>query len=452
MSRVETEFQTVIESVVTTDSELVVALSGGLDSVALLNLSVRYAQQQGLACRAVHVHHGLSDNAEAWASSCQKWCEALETPLEVIKVTLDLSQGESIEQVARQARYQALTKWMTPRSILLTGQHGDDQLETFLLALKRGSGPKGLASMAAVSHFASGFKVRPLLGLSRCELESWACEHKLEWVEDESNHDQRFDRNFLRHSVTPTLKERWPKILQSTLRTATLCAEQESLLDELMSDKLNAAINEFGGLQIEPLISQSEVYRNRLLRMWLATQQELMPSQAQMQQLWHNVACAKVDANPELKLANGIVRRFQGALYWVAEYSDVSHWSQTLTINTPVQLPDELGELSLCDNRVDNSETRIGIQTLRVPSSGECYRVIFDPTGLSAHPESRQHSRKLKKLFQEYGVPSWQRRRIPIIVTEQRVVAVGELFVDRQFSGQALTLTWLKSSNLKQNS
>ncbi|QIA63967.1 tRNA lysidine(34) synthetase TilS [Vibrio astriarenae] len=442
MSIVESQFQSVLKPLVHSESNLVVALSGGLDSMVLLQLSAAFAREQRLKCCAIHVHHGLSNNADEWAEVCKKVCEQLGVEIITEHVSLDLSHGESVEQLARSARYQALEQHMTPQSLLLTGQHGDDQLETFLLALKRGSGPKGLASMGSISPMASGLMVRPLLNLSRQELEAWATKAQLQWVEDESNQDQRFDRNFIRHSVTPALKARWPNILQSTVRTAALCAEQEALLDELLRDKLDSSVNGFGGLLIEDLTPHTEVYRFRLVRMWLASHGELMPSQAQMHQLWSSIACAQPDANPQLKLARGTVRRFQGALYWVESFEDVTHWSQSLTLTKTLLLPDGLGELGLQKMAQADAPCSARVGILRAPAPGEDYRVVFDPTGLSAHPEARQHSRKLKKLFQEYGVPSWLRRRTPIIMSNEQVVAVVGLFVDQRFSGQDIELIW----------
>ncbi|MDR9827541.1 tRNA lysidine(34) synthetase TilS [Vibrio sp. FNV 38] len=439
MTQVESVFEDVMSPLISSGQELVVALSGGLDSVVLLNLAERFARRHQLACRAVHIHHGLSDNADEWALLCENMCQKLDVNYTLERVCLDLTNSESIEKLARDARYRALQASVSGHSILLTGQHGDDQLETFLLALKRGSGPKGLASMGQSSAFYEGRKVRPLLTLSRVDLERWAVGNNLTWIEDESNQDQRFDRNFLRHSVVPPLKQRWPSILDATRRSAALCAEQEGLLDELMGEHLSSSVNSRNGLSLAGIINKSEAYRHRLVRMWLHQQGELMPSQSQMAVLWNSVVLAQPDANPELKLSKGSVRRFQSALYWVEEQQDVSGWRSTLELDVCVTLPDQLGDVCLKSVSEDGK--------LRAPRQGEHYHVIFDPTGFSAHPESRQHSRKMKKLYQEYGVPSWQRRRIPIIVNNEQVVAVAGLFIDRKFSGKECDLIWTRPSN-----
>lgn len=414
---------------------LVLALSGGLDSRVLLHLLHRYSQTYPEnPCTAIHVHHGLSPNADQWAQQCLQWCEALAIPVLVEHVELELEGRVSIEQEARDKRYQALTKHLAQGDSLLTGQHLADQSETFLLALKRGSGPKGLASMPARAEFASGSILRPLLDVSREAIQSYAREHELCWIEDESNQDVKFDRNFLRHQVMPVLKQRWPGIESAISRSAGLCAEQELLLEELLGDRLTQLVSADGSLLIDGLLAQSERARNQLLRLWLARKGSLMPSQKQLALIWQEVALAREDANPKLVLASGEVRRFQGRLYLVEKSQDLSYWQSRLPLEQTVVLPDGLGELLLTSRGANRQ--------LRMPLPGEQWQVGFAPEGLTAHPEGRAGSRNLKKLFQEYGVPSWLRRRTPILLADGQVAAVAGLFVDKAFSGSECELVW----------
>ena len=412
----------------------VVAFSGGMDSRVLLDLMARYQTEFGGQCLAVHVHHGLSPNADLWAERCASWCKLLNIEFVVEYVDLGNTQGESIEACARSMRYQALARYVRRNDVLLTGQHSDDQIETFLLALRRGSGPKGLSSMAKQMPFGQGMLLRPLLNTSRQEIESYANEQSLTWLEDESNQDHRYDRNYLRHNVIPALTQRWPTIHTSVARSASLCAEQEQLLDELLQAPFEHALNDDGSLKIVELSQHSAALRQRLLRMWLEKQGALMPTQAQLLQLWHQVALAKSDANPQLIVNQGQVRRYADRLYWLDHYQDISLWRGVLNLDTPLILPDGLGELELVQS--ENG-------SLALPRDA-CLEVSFEPQGLMAHPNQRGHRRKLKKLFQEYGVPSWLRRRTPIILCRDEVVAVAGLFVSRGFSGQQFELKWNK--------
>lgn len=413
----------------------VLAFSGGVDSRVLLELLARYRNERAISVQAVHVHHGLSLHADEWAERCQQWCKAVNIPLSIERVSLDTASGESIEKLARDARYKALATYMESNRLLLLGQHADDQLETFLLALKRGSGPKGLASMAQQAPFANGQLLRPLLSVSREQIEQFARQQQLQWVEDESNQDERYERNFLRHRVTPVLSERWPGIRHAVQRSAQLCAEQEELLAELLNDALNAATQSDGSLSVAALLPHSDALRRQLLRYWLASQGQPMPSRVQLEVLWREVAQAEDDANPKLKLGECEIRRFHQRLYCVPLAQDVSAWQQPLLSENRLLLPDNLGSLMLVTSAQGN---------LRLPADDAPFWVTFNPEGLSACPVGRAGSRKLKKLFQEYQVPSWLRRRTPIVMHQNKVVAVANLFVDRDFSGQDCELIWDK--------
>ncbi|XAW89140.1 tRNA lysidine(34) synthetase TilS [Vibrio sp. CDRSL-10 TSBA] len=411
----------------------VLALSGGVDSRVMLELLARYRAQHGTLISAVHVHHGLSTNADEWAEQCQAWCDALAVPLCVERVNFETGQGDSIEQLARQARYAALSGHIDQHSCLLLGQHSDDQLETFLLALKRGSGPKGLASMPRSAAFGQGRLLRPLLTVARSDIEAFAAQQQLAWVEDESNLDTRYERNFLRHEVTPLLTQRWPAIRQAVQRSAELCAEQEGVLAELLTDALQQALHADGSLAIDSLTRHSAAVRRQLLRAWLNRHELNMPSRIQTDIIWHEVAQAEQDANPKLKLGLYDIRRFNRRLYCVGQQADVSAWGRQIKPDQVLDLPDDIGQLVLRVTPGGN---------LRIPAEPEHLRVIFEPQGLSACPVGRAGSRKLKKLFQEYQIPSWQRRRIPILMYQQQVVAVAGLFVERDFSGSDGELIW----------
>ncbi|MCG3730554.1 tRNA lysidine(34) synthetase TilS [Vibrio cincinnatiensis] len=413
----------------------VLALSGGVDSRVLLHLLAQYHQHYSVPVRAVHVHHGLSVNANHWVEQCQYWCDEYQIPLSVEYVSLDTQCGESIEQLARDARYTVLSKHIQTQETLLLGHHADDQLETFLLALRRGSGPKGLSAMAAWGAFGHGHLLRPLLHVPRSVIESFASQQQLQWVNDESNQDVRYERNFLRHRVTPILCERWPTIHQAVQRSAELCAEQEAVIHELLANLLASAISEQGGLSISQLQPCSEVVRRQLIRQWLAQQGVVMPSRLHTEMIWQQVALAELSANPKLQLKEYQIRRFDGELFCVMSMGDLIDWQQSIQLNMPLILPDQLGILTLSDSQHGH---------IALPKERDMLWVSFNPEGLSACPVGRAGSRKLKKLFQEYRIPSWQRRRLPILMYKERVVAIASLFVDRDFSGQDCELIWDK--------
>jgi len=200
---------------------LLVGYSGGMDSHVLLHAVWGLRNELKLEMSAVHVNHGLQSDAEAWADSCADFCRSQQIPIAIIQVDATPEKGESPEAAARDSRYCALHDLMLKGDILLTAHHSDDQAETVLLQLLRGSGPSGLSAMPIISGFGPGFHARPLLEFSRAELAEYAQHNRLQWLEDFSNSDTSFDRNFLRQEVVPLLKQRWPAMHKTLSRSST---------------------------------------------------------------------------------------------------------------------------------------------------------------------------------------------------------------------------------------
>lgn len=397
-----------------------VAFSGGLDSTVLLHqLLLLRTRQPGVQLRAIHVHHGLSPFADSWVAHCEQLCAQWQIPLVVVRVTL-VNNGEGIEAQARAARYQAFADALMPGEVLLTAQHLDDQCETFLLALKRGSGPAGLAAMPERMPFAGTQLIRPLLRHSRGTLEQWAQQYALSWIEDESNGDASFDRNFLRLEVLPRLMARWPHFAQATARSAALCGEQEQLLDELLAQELAAAIADNGALRIASLRELSDVRRAALLRRWLAQQGAVMPSRAMLNRIWQEVALAREDATPCLRFGEFAVRRFQDCLWWVKNIAGQRDTELIWALPGTLTLPDALGALSLLPGG-----------ELRAPEPQEMVSVRFQAPGL-LHIVGRSGGRKLKKIWQELGVAPWQRDTTPLLFYGETLIAAADRFVTQQ--------------------
>lgn len=291
----------VFRRVFASQQAILAGLSGGLDSVVLLHALRQWqtAERPALRLRAVYIHHGLNPLADDWADHCRTFCDSLSVPFQVCRVQVD-PRKKGIEAAARDARYQAFREVIAPDEALVTAQHLDDQSETFFLALKRGSGPAGLSAMPEQMAFGANPLIRPLLSFSRAQLEQYAQYYQLSWVEDDSNQDRRYDRNFLRHAVLPQLNARWPHFAQAVSRSAALCGEQEALLDELLLPELMQLTDADNGLSFIPLLSARTAKRNGILRRWLKHCGVQMPSQHQLALLWQEVALAKPDAEPAI--------------------------------------------------------------------------------------------------------------------------------------------------------
>ncbi|MEG0008243.1 MAG: tRNA lysidine(34) synthetase TilS [Aeromonas sp.] len=415
-------------------SGLLVAFSGGLDSTVLLVLAAQFAREHGLGLRALHVHHGLSPHANDWVRHCEGVCQRLAVPLIVERVQLALGNGESLEALAREARYERLAAHLEEGEWLLTAHHQDDQLETLLLALKRGAGLRGLAGMVPNQPFAAGRLLRPLLETGRSELAELADTLPYGWVEDESNQDTEYDRNFLRQQLIPQLKARWPAMAQTAARSMAICAEQEALITELAEADWQQA-REGEALCIAPLLALSAIRRNNLLRHWIRRQGGDMPSRELLGLLWQEVALAREDANPRLRLNTLECRRFQGQLHLVRPNLAPCHEVLPIRIGETVALPDGLGQVRVQGNVVGEG--------LRTPRADEPLSVRFQvAAGCMLKPVGRGGSRRLKKLLQEHGVPSWQRGRLPILYYGEQVAAVADLFICDGFLAQEGGIRW----------
>ncbi|WP_316673923.1 tRNA lysidine(34) synthetase TilS [uncultured Tolumonas sp.] len=435
--RVETDVFAILDQQLK-PGPLLVGFSGGLDSRVLLELLARYTRQRtGFSLQAVHVHHGLNPLADQWLSHCQQTCQTLAIPFTAQRVEIAKQNRQSLEDLARQARYAVFRQYLPIGGMLLTAHHQDDQLETLLLALKRGSGPRGLAAMPMETDFAGGRLVRPLLSFSRQQLLDWAISQRLSWIEDDSNHDERFDRNFLRQRVIPLLRERWPEMAVTAARSAALCAEQETLLDEIAKTDLFACQHVDGSLQIELLESLSPARRHQLLRFWLRQQTGTVPSHAQLQKIWPEVALARADAMPELVWQQGVIRRYQQRLYHVSPMP-AAMLSQALPIDIPVHLAN--GVLTLQTDYLNEMR-------LRMPEAEEQITLEYGlPGSHKAHPVGREHSRELKKLWQEYEVAPWRRGTMPVICYQGKIAAVVGLFICQDYlcetGCKGLTINW----------
>lgn len=394
-----------------------VAYSGGLDSSVLLHTLSRLRETAQQPLRAVHVQHGLLPHADAWSRHCAAECARLEVPLEVVRLALKVPSGESIEAFARTARYAALAERLQAGEMLLTGQHQDDQAETLLLQLLRGAGIEGLAGMPACRKWQRGWQARPLLDFSRAELRDWALAHGIEWVEDVSNQDLRFDRNYLRHEVMPRLLERWPGARHTLARSAGHLAASLGVLREEAGDDLQRCREEGGTLRLDCLAGLSIARRAMVIRAWIQEQGHQVPGQRRMQTIERQVMGASPDRSPCIAWADVALRRYRNRLCLTphplpAPPSEELAWPEASTL----RLPPACGELQLVEDSA-------GIPR-RYWSEGRV-SVRWPRPDLRCRLAERAGSRSLKKLCQEWGVPPWERPYLPLVYVDERLAAIA---------------------------
>jgi len=427
-----------------------VAFSGGLDSTVLLHLLARLARRQALpALSAVHIHHGLQAVAEDWPAHCQQICAELGVPLQVKYV--QVAAGASLERAAREARYVAFSEALGAGELLLTAQHRDDQAETLLFRLLRGAGVRGLAGMPASRPLGRGQLLRPLLAVSRVELAAYAQAQGLSWVEDPSNTDTHYARNYLRQCVLPLLTARWPQASTSLARSAAHLGEAHGLLNELAELDLAAAQQTPSGfawlrlpsLALAPLQALSPARQRNALRHWLSPLTTLPDSNHWAG--WENLRDAGIAATPIWRLGQGELHRADGRLWWLA-----GPWLNTPSV-PPSGLSLELGTAGSVGGSSewlqlpDNGWVQLRIQPGASVPMDEL-RVRYRQGGEVLQLAQRGH-RQLKRLLNERGVPSMLRARLPLLYRGDRLIGVANLPELSAATCEHWQLIWLGPTN-----
>lgn len=392
-------------------ARIVVGLSGGLDSVVLLHALAACAPARALRVSALHVHHGLSPNADGWAEFCMRCCGQLRVELAVVRVEVSDRAALGIERAARRARYRAYGA--SGADLVALAHHADDQAETVLLQLFRGAGPAGLAAMpeARPADAGPGYW-RPLLPLPRTSLLAYARAHQLRWIEDESNADPAFARNLLRLEVFPRLERAFPGYRRTLARAALNAADADRLTADLAQLDLRGCIDG-SALRVGPLLALAPVRQANAVRHWLRAQGADPPRREALLQFLDQAAVGAPQGRPTLVLGQGRLVRERGRLLWYAAGRSDPGWSVCWTGEPRVALP---------DGRVLDFEPAVGegIDRAAVPSGGLQVRFRREGDRLRLGPD--RPTRTLKNLFQERDVPPSERERWPLLCAGGRVV------------------------------
>lgn len=397
-----------------------VAFSGGLDSTVLLTALTRL--ELGTPIRALHIDHGLHPDSGSWAQHCGQIAAELGVGFDSRQVVIHDARGRSLEASAREVRYATLSEMMEPAELLLTAHHSDDQLETVLLRLLRGSGVKGLRGIAPFARLGAGYLGRPMLAMSKDDILGIGKDWGLNWVEDPTNADPRFDRNYLRREVVSRLKPRWPSAAVTVGRAARQMADAQEILDSVALED-SARIETAGRISQADLRDLSVPRRANLLRYLILKLGLPVPNARQLEELLAATDVTRPDAQTQVQWPGGEGRIFRGQLYLFRPMAPRSgpDYRGSLDHSNSWQGPE--GRLELC--RTDgpglpDSWAQHGL-TVRFRVGGERFK-----------PLEEGHSRKLKKWLQMAGVVPWMRARIPLLYRDSALVAVGDLWLSDQ--------------------
>lgn len=464
-------FQAALESFTFSpeDTRYVVAYSGGVDSHVLLYC----CHVLKLRVRAVHVHHGLQTIADDWVEHCQTICDEMKTPLDVLYVDVNKKSGQSPEEAARNVRYKALLNSLQVGECLLTAQHLNDQAETLLLQLFRTASAAGLSAMPGQRRLGENNHLRPLLSFSRLQIEQFAEKNTLHWVEDPTNQNILFDRNFIRKDVLPIIKTRWPAIIKQLSTVASLQASNLQILEDMAAIDLASVIvasdhqakvsfyKVISRLSISRLQKLSLARRLNVLRYWLIitaskqsakTLSTISPTRHLLEEINSAVIYSASDAKPVLMFSTFEIRKFQHKLY---------------LLKPPISC---LDALSICpsanDDKAGNNlkhgitwqplstlvitALNIQIKTNKLMGKGldkkllkKALTISFRKGGERFHPVGRVHSMPLKKWLQEENIPPWDRKWIPLVSVNDELIAVGDFCVCQQYAVSGEEEGWL---------
>mgnify|MGYP005624066707 FL=1 len=426
-----------------------VAFSGGCDSHVLLHLCSRIPTLSK-SITAVYIDHGLQEESTGWAVHCQWVADQLGVKFKSISVTVLPIKGESLEAMAREARYQAIAALLAPGDIVLTAHHQEDQYETILLKMFRGAGLVGLSGISEHSNLGVGQLIRPLLAVTKQAIDDYAMGYQLKFIQDPSNTCIDFDRNYLRNIITPLIKDRWPSVDTTVSRAGRHCHQGHVLISELIDPLFQQVFcQQEQALFVTLLQGLNPLEQPMIIRHWFKWRGLEMPSERAVNLLLTQVLSAGKDRCPELIVGDYCVRRFQDKLYLLKAFLPVDadfvqRWPQgenTLVLKDNGQLR-RMGRVQWDDGRDFWQHYEV---TVRYRNGGE-------KIGLPG----RSGTHLVKKLFQEAKVPPWLRSRMPFIFFDGQLAAVGDKWVADAFyempAGDKLQFKWtLASNNRKEN-
>ena len=438
----------ILARVSTSARRIAIAYSGGLDSSVLLHLASSYSRDHGLELFAFHIHHGFSKNADNWLAHCERECAALGIRLDARRIQVQAIERDGVEQAARTSRYAALGELCRLHSVslLLTAHHQDDQAETVLLQMLRGAGLPGLSGMAPTNEAymllggSSPQMVRPLLELTRDELEQYVARYRIGHIEDESNDDLQFSRNALRHKVMSALDAYFPGYQRRIARVANHVQSAQRLLTELASQDLQACA-EGDCIDIARLRLLSDDRQDNLLRYWFSQQRVRMPSTSWLMEMRAQLLDAREDAQVRVIHPDCEVRRHRGRAYLIPRECDASPDVSPIVFRwqgeSRILFSEFGGALHFEASEEGVSADWLAQQTLEIRRREGGEKLKLAPG---------RPTRSLKHHYQALGIPVWQRRHLPVVLASGRLIfaaGIGMNSTEQPHEcGKSICLRW----------
>lgn len=392
-----------------------IAYSGGIDSTVLLHAANIACQQSGHSLTAIHINHQIHADSQQWAEHCIDQCRPLGIEINTVCVDVHQFSQHGTEGAAREARYQAFENVLGGNDVLFTAHHSDDQIETILLQLFRGAGVHGLAGCAQTRAMGNALLVRPLLEISREQIEHYAEQNQLQWRDDPSNHSLIHDRNYLRHEVMPLLHTRWKGLRETIGRSSQWQSESSQMLDSLAKLDAVDAVDQDNCLSVEKLVTLDNTRLKNVLRWWIRTADCLVPSADVLDSVINDAIHSRSDCEACIRWRNYEIRKYREQLY--LQTVNMEH-DETLSYQWNLQKSLAIPSLDLTLTRQQLDQFGVNLNKI------EQLTVRFRRGGEVMRPRGRGCQKELKALFQEQGVKPWERNRIPLLFHDQQLIFV----------------------------
>ena len=428
LSGIREAVEIVLRQYVSERDHLILALSGGLDSVVLLQVLAQISKQFAFDLSAIHIEHGISPNAKQWSDFCQNYCDTLGVPLTVFRLNIKKQSQVSLEAAARQARYTIFRELSADFVVL--AHHLDDQVETLQLQLLRGAGLRGLSAMPVMRLLSRAGNVkllRPLLGVTRDTIQDYALQNKLMWVSDESNDDTTYHRNFLRHQIFPLLEQRYPAYRETLARTSRHVSEAVQLLDVLAENDTHTVMVA-GEIDLERLRKLDFLRAKNLLRYIFSQHDITQPSTIKLEEILRQLWTVKPDNHLHLSFGEIEIRLFKNVVKLLprTKFHDLGQDQLFYWHGEPDWLIESLGGVIKWTNSIG-----IGINTKKLMDNPVAVRLRKG--GERFQPNCKRPRRSLKKIFQEAAIPEWERNNLPLLLSGDRLVWVAGIGIDCEF-------------------
>ena len=422
-----------------------IAFSGGMDSTVLLHVMKNIIDEKS-QIRAIHINHNIVDNSKVWTRTCKSICKNFGIDIEIISLEVT-HNGYGLEAAARDERYEKLKEKLYENEYLLTAHHEEDQMETVFLRMARGTGLDGLQGINEKYSFGEGIIFRPMLEVSKTSVMDYAKEHQLKWVEDSSNQDTHFDRNFLRKKIIPQFRERWPSIASSVSRLSQLSAQNIKILNQIAEEDIGPIAN-MNELPLAKLLDKSFERANNMLRYIILANGMSIPSMKTLQDGLKEMLDPETDKSV-IAWKDYCIRKYKNHLYFLSN-SDLE------PNKVDVRIPWEIGKtVNLGENIGTIEATFIHGDGLSIEKCKNKLTISYRQGGELIKPIGHRINKSLKNLFQENQILPWMRDKIPLIYYQDELVSVADLWFNQNYVASqneaGFVVNWHKKMIIKQN-